>query len=509
MFNDVQQLKLKEAETMLSQLKGQERVLHYDLLALKHKLQIAENRLKNLSLHNEESQGKKHSILQWLFNPQACKGYEHQQKELLDQELLPIVIENLKNEIKLAEAQAQDNLTESDVLSQVRDLEMTINQIKNAKSLADLNITPAEAVILLEKNGIKPVLDESDRQIYFRPHQYQSKADLIAVRKMFTAPTSNRISTPKEAGAERFERITFDREEYGFSYPAENNTVQVSLNNELGMARYAELEKCRYTVLQPLDEIPNEKIGALISHRTYTRGGIDLTKNAWILCPERKVENVKLSNPHVHVLGYRGENSLGFAAPFISQLGYHVEQMGQFGWEDSFSLNQLDNIARQENIPSARYDAETSDLEDESFLLDANRVVALMRMLIDEKLIKTPNDFENLRPQLRRKCVLQDIYAIFSRSIVKDKNLIRDDAIVANGRHIAVFAEKMARAGMPLTHEEVTILENQVLRRNSEAACQVRGNLDVSELAMRMIVKSALRSHTAEKESGQNDGKTM
>lgn len=140
--------------------------------------------------------------------------------------------------------------------------------------MGELGIQPFEAMKLLEANGITPILDESDREIFKRPRNYQSKNDLIMVHKTDFIPKNNRLSTQKEAGVERNLKVNLDGKDYEFSYLIERDTVHTSMNDEVSSHMFGEWDHCRYTVLQPFAEVANEKIGATVPNDTYTKGGI-------------------------------------------------------------------------------------------------------------------------------------------------------------------------------------------------------------------------------------------
>ena len=489
MFKDVQELKLAEMNNQLEQLKNKVTAMKSDVENLNDKLFHLNERLKHLQ-RSEKSKsfefgGGKFSILERLINKQKRERYHIYLNAIDELKFLPNKISRLSSELEIAKMQTADKIKRSGILQEIKTVEDVIYKINNAKCLADVDMTPTDAMEVLEINGITPVLDESDRAIFERPRNYQSKADLIAVHKMDVVPTNNRLLTLKEAGVQRVGKVILDGKGYTYNYLLERNTVHISMNDEVSSHEGGNWDKCHYTVLQPFDEIPNEKIGMMLSNDTFTRGGFDLTKNAWILCPVKEVETVKKLNPNVHVLGYNAENSYGLAAPFLSQLGYRAESVGAWGWADEQSEQQFGKLAKQEKLNMVQHNS-TTDYEDEDFLIQTNKAIAIVKMLVENNLIQSPLDWERIKPQLEDQinfsCLLCGIWS--STRVFPE--FINDTAVVANKRQVIVLAEKMAQAGMPLTQHEQNTLQTQIddFKRQS-----------LVELVTKILLNSAVRSY--------------
>ena len=498
MFKDVQQLKLKEALDTYEQLKLKKEAMLDDVRALQNKLWDMEFRMQ--CGVNDYRGKKKFSVWERLISKR--KAYREYQSFLAELKTLPEKMAILSSEIEIAEMQATDAIEKSGILQDLKDIEELSYEIERATTLGNLKITPAEAVKLLEDNEIVPVLDESDCVVFDRPREYENKgkAALCAVHKMDIMPTKSRLTTLREAGVKQTEKVTLDGKEYEYSFLLERNTIHVSLNDEVSSHMYGNWENCHYTVLQPFVEIPNENIGAMVPNDTYTRGGIDLTENAWILCPENEVETVKQLNPHVHVLGYKGENSKGLAAPFLSQLGYRAEHVGQWGWADFESQQQIFGLAERENLSIVQHSYST-DFEDEEFNIFTNKAIAIIKMLIDKGLVQSVADFERLKSQLIKSQYDFPVSSIISHTKVNDLKLIDDTAIVANRRNVQIFAEKMQHAGMPLNQDEQLALQVQLEDSSSAVACEMRGNSNVSDFVTHIMLNSAIRSRTMQTEN--------
>ncbi len=380
----------------------------------------------------------------------------------------------------------------------------SVDRVKNAKTLFELEITPADAVEILENNGITPVLDDSDCMIYEHPRHFQSKNDLITVRKTDVVPVNNRLSTHKENKVMKNQKITLDGQEYEYSYHTERNTVHFALNGEVSSHEKGNWDKTPYAILQPFIDIPIEKVASVTSNDTYTRGGIDLTQNAWILCPIDEVEKIKKQNSNVHVLGYVGESVKGLVNPFLSQLGYCAEEVGEKTWNDGESNQQLNDLINKEHLNSVQHYSST-DGEDEDFLIQTNKAIAIIKMFSENHLIKSPKDYERLKPQLETTGFENCFYNIMQRySDSKQKN-IDNTAIIANHRNIEVLSDKMARAGMPLNPNEIDALQKQITDYWSEKARAIRKENDAYQLAKLIMLNSGVRSFDKENQCVMGD----
>ncbi|MBO4823541.1 MAG: hypothetical protein J5580_03175 [Clostridia bacterium] len=372
-----------------------------------------------------------------------------------------------------------------------------LDKVQQAKTLAELEITPTDAIAMLENNGITPVLDDSDRTVYDRPRNYQSKADLIAVRKTDVIPVNNRISTQKEDGVEHTEKVTLDGKEYEYSYPIERNTIHFAMNGEVASHEKGNWEHDPYAILQPFAEIKSESVASVTSNDTYTRGGVNLTPNAWILCPANEVEKIKKQNSNIHVLGYVGKDVKGLVNPFLSQLGYRAEKVGEKAWEDSESNKQFNQLLEKEHLSAVQHYLST-DCEDEEFLNKTNKAIAITKMLSENHLIQSPEDYERLKPQLAKTNYKACFYHIMNYSSGALQEKVDNTAIIANHRNIEVLSEKMAHAGMPLEPDEIDALQEQVTCPGSPKACAIRKNLDESEFANIILLNSGVRAYDKE-----------
>ena len=503
MFKDVQKLKIAELENEIARLEDKKTEIESDVTNLQDKLHDLEfQKEQGLS----EYHGKK-NFSAWERLVTQRKAYRTYQTKLSELKALPQKIAALHSQIEIAKIQAADKIASSGIIEQIEAVQDQMSTVSRATTLAQLGIAPVDAMTMLENNGITPVLDESDRTIFERPRNYRTTDDLIAVHKMDVMPTGSRLSTAAEAKVKKTEKITLDGQEYTYSYELQRNTMHVSMNDEVSSHGGGNWDNCHYTVLQPFGEIAKSQIGSMVPNDTYTRGGIGLTENAWILCPAAEVETVKDLNPQVHVLGYQGANAKGLAAPFLSQLGYRAESVGQWGWADQESQQQFHDVMQRANLMAVQHDNST-DAEDEEFQIAANKVIGLIKMLRDQNLIQTPADFLRLQPQLEKQADLSLLLGKILETSQVEQTIRNDyrnaDAVVSKGQNVRAFSAKMERAGMPLTAEDIMVLktryEDQVENTNHAKYYGAGKELTSIDLVTRVLVNSAIRSRTIETE---------
>ena len=148
----------------------------------------------------------------------------------------------------------------------------------------------------------------------------------------------------------------------------------------------------------------------------------------------------------------------------------------------------------------------STDAEDEEFQIATNKLIALIKMLRDENLIQTPQDYLRLKPQLEQQVdltmLLNKVMASSQVANEITKNGRNQDAIVAQGQNVKAFVAKMSQAGMPLSKEEIfalqTRLDDQREGTNNAAYYGAGKEFKPGELIERVLVNNALRSRTLE-----------
>ncbi len=443
MIDEVKRIKLEE-------LNNQKVQYEEKINNISQRLNEMRNELNNLEL--EKSQGitirDDFSLLEkWITNRNEYKKFKAQSKRFLE---LPKLIDKVKSELDQEEQQVKHELESSGINTKIQEVNQNQIFIEKAKTLYEMKVTPVEAMELLEKNGIQPVLSESDKCIFSHPRDYSSKSSLIGVHKTRYLPTANMIKSAKDSNVEYKKSIKINGVEYEYSYKSARDTVHMAMNDEVSSHMMGSWEDCKYAVLIPFDDIANEKIGRAAPMDTFTRGSIELSENSWILCPKNEVKSLKTFNPKVHVLGYEGENVKGFSRSFLTQLGYRAEDVTAYCWDDNESNHQFYELMAKEKIKTGRHSL-TYFHEDEDLLAGIDQAISLSKLLRDNHLITKPEDIENIMKQMADN--YQSFGYILSDLLEKTKveSDIEPQSIRGNGKHVDVFLEKMKNNGFNIS----------------------------------------------------------
>lgn len=130
-------------------------------------------------------------------------------------------------------------------------------------------------------------------------------------------------------------------------------------------------------------------------------------------------------------------------------------------------------------------------------------MIALVKLLRDNDLVQSASDFERLKPQLDQQADFGNLTNLRSNTHVREPKNIDDNAIIAHGKQIVVLAEKMQKAGMPLSDKEIQILQtklNDYRHHTNDTEKKLGVNLRLNEIVERAVVNSMLRSRTIEAE---------
>lgn len=399
----------------------------------------------------------------WITRRNDYKKFKAQSKRFAE---LPTLINKAKAELEAEQARVEQELETSGINKKFNEIEQSMNSIENSKTLSDLGITPTEAIELLENNGIQPVLSESDKSISIHPRNYTSKSSLIGVHKTKYAPTANMIKSAKDSNVEYQKHITLNGTEYEYSYKSARDTIHLAMNDEVSSHLFGSWDDCKYAILIPFVDIPNEKIGRVATVDTFTRGSIELSENSWILCPKNEVEKLKIFNPKAHVLGYEGENVKGYSKPFLTQLGYRGEDVGMWNWADNESAKQFIELMQKEGLKIGTH-TYTYFHEDEEILSSINQAVALSKLLRDNHLITAPEDIENIMEQLSADDYYQSFGSILSNLCTKSDMVedVEPQSIKGNNKQVDIFLQEMENNGF-----NISPAYQNVLRRLCEVS---------------------------------------
>lgn len=400
MLDEIKEIKLRELNEQQSLYEKKEE-------SIKQKLNIMQRQLKELE--SEQSNGiaikdKFSFIEKFITKREDYKKFKIQCKRYSE---LPKIISEVKIELDAEEKRVESELERSGITSNLEKTRRQISSVENARTLYDMGIKPTDAMQFLEDRGIQPVLSESDKCETLHPVNYSSKASLIGVHKTRYAPTDNIIKSAKDANADLKDVITVNGVRYDYTYISGRDTVHMAMNGEVAETDGGNWDDCKYAILIPFDDIPNEKIASATGGDTFTRGSIKLSDRTWILCPKSEVSTLKKFNPKVHVLGYEGENVQGFPGPFLTQLGYRAETINRNGgWKEipipysskysSENIAQFIDLMKKEGIK--RYTHYNSCfMENEEALSCISKVISISKLLRDKHLLTNKDDIKKIR----------------------------------------------------------------------------------------------------------------
>lgn len=310
---------------------------------------------------------------------------------------------------KAKDLRARLNAEKSKLDSEIEKLEEKQRSIKTklenaqkAKVVKDLGIDIVEAFKILKENDIPIVLTDADKVQTLVERDYSSKSAIIGVHKTRFAPTDSQIKTAKEAKATFKEKITINGQEYEYEYLSERDTVHMAMNSEVESHGYGDWEDCKYSILIPFDEIPDEKIGSARPEDTFVKGSLSLSQNCWILCSIDEVEQMQSNNPNVHVIGYEGKSVLKYSSAFLSALGYRAEKAEMWSWQDEKSKKQFRELVKQEGFQEDSH-LNTYYYEDEQVLMEINIIVSICNILKNNGLLKNAENISDIKEQLSKE----------------------------------------------------------------------------------------------------------
>lgn len=264
-------------------------------------------------------------------------------------------------------------------------------------------------------------------------------------------------------------------------------------------------DNCKYAILIPFDDIPNEKIGRVAPMDTFTRGSIELSENSWILCPKNEVERLKIFNPKVHVLGYEGENVTGYSKPFLTQLGYRGEDVGMWSWLNRKSANQFCKLMQKEGLKIGTH-TYTYFHEDENILENINKAVALSKLLRDNHLITTPEDTENITKQLADN---YQSFGLILSGLCTKTNMpdieLEPQSIVGNHKQADIFLQEMKNNGFNISPAYQNIIKKlceisiyDCNKDNQDMIFNIQGEVSKDELNSIKELQSVITSDKVE-----------
>ena len=417
MIEKIRHLRLQQIESVLHKTRLDE-----------IEIESKELRKEVLNLNSEIGESKKlipYRKFNW-FQKYITKRKEYKQY-FEETNSISETINQLENKItpiyeKLEQLQAEKRKLneEVNILSAEERIkwENNLEKCKEAKTLKEMGVGFLDAIEFLEKNNIPVIFTEEDKKIIDQECDYTKLEDLILVHRTNYSPTSSKIKSDKEACATVSSKITLNGKEYEFPVELDRNTVHFAINGEVSEHIEGNAwNSMKYTVMIPFVDVPREQIIAARQEDTYTRGGVNLTDNSWIICPKQEREKIKSQNPEVRVIGYEGENAKDCAPAILSAIGYKAEEIGMHSWLDDFDNEKFrELVVEKENFYSGIH-AESKEAQEEELLNNINWVVAAFNVIKNNHLVEKEEDIDQINEQLEE----YDVYMGTLGTLSKDE----------------------------------------------------------------------------------------
>ena len=416
------------------------------------------------------------NFIQRFFTKRAeYKKYQQQKEEYNKNskkyEEIENKLETLRTEQKEIEIEKEQKKKET----KLEEKKERLQKVKDATVIRDLGLDVFSAIKILEDNNLPVILTENDKVITENERDYSSKSSLIGVHKTKFAPAGGIIKSNKDAKVMHKRKIILNNKEYEYEFMSERDTVHMALNGEVVANDGGNWEDCKYAILIPIKDIPNEKIGCACPVDTFTKGSLTLSQNSWVLCPFEEVEKIKNNNKNIHVIGYKGESVLGFSTPFLTALGYRGEGGNNTHWRDDKSANQFDLLKEKEGWEGGLH-ANTYFYEDEDCLTNINAAVEIFKIITKNGLLKNKESISNISEQL-----INDWRFFYGIRAVSNNGMYipeyHEEAIVQNKRHFDIFFSKMKENGINISDNY-----KAMIRSVSEAGAGIK-QIDIEKLS--------------------------
>ena len=232
-----------------------------------------------------------------------------------------------------------------------------------------------------------------------------------------------------------------------------------------------EWSSMKYAVLVPFKDIPREQIISAESVDTYTKGGVNLTKNSWIICPKGEKDKISKNNPGVKVMEYEGENAKDYANTFLSTLGYRQEKANEHYWKNEYSQDKYSKLMKKEGFKEDIHYGSEMHVEEE--MLNAiNRTISVLKVIKENGLVNNIEDIEVIYSQLNSQRI-----PVFLRNCL-DYNIRKAGLETLN--------EKLKKIGINICKTSSRKINEQDNKSEIELG-MLDGSIDVSQISPKLL----------------------
>lgn len=179
-------------------------------------------------------------------------------------------------------------------------------------------------------------------------------------------------------------------------------------------------------------DIPKERLKGEPNDMYVVNGGVEITPNSYILCPQGKGKEIKENNPNATVIECEGKGINGYAKAFLSTIGYKQTDTNAFGFcdQDEVEKQRADDflrIIKENGIPNVPHFLSKEETE-ESRYARFNREIAISHIIKDNGLINSEEDSTKILKDVLERNPLE--YPIESKEVIEYiKNKMEEEGL--------------------------------------------------------------------------------
>ena len=151
-------------------------------------------------------------------------------------------------------------------------------------------------------------------------------------------------------------------------------------------------------------DIPKERLKGEPNDMYVVNGGVEITPNSYILCPQGKGKEIKENNPNATVIECEGKEINGYAKAFLSTIGYKQTETSDHGfyYRNKFGEQRTNDFLRIIKENGITYDQHNGSKEqiEESRYARFNQAIAISHIIEDNGLINSEEDSNKILKEI-------------------------------------------------------------------------------------------------------------
>lgn len=179
-------------------------------------------------------------------------------------------------------------------------------------------------------------------------------------------------------------------------------------------------------------DIPKERLKGEPNDMYVVNGGVEITPNSYILCPQGKGKEIKENNPNATVIECEGKGINGYAKAFLSTIGYKQTETSDHGfyYRNEFGEQRTNDFWRIMKENGITYDQHNGSKEqiEESRYARFNQAIAISHIIEDNGLINSEEDSNKILKKILIRAPLE--YPIESKEFIEYiKNKMEEEGL--------------------------------------------------------------------------------